>query len=356
MENKFCSGLSAKKFFNNHYAFSYDDLIILDTIFSEINPKDINFNCKLSNLELKIPIISSPMDTVTESEMAIALGKLGGIGAIHNNCTAEFQAQEISKVKEKNLPVLFACSTWQEDFDRIKKCFDAGADGVIVDTSQGNTKYSVKMIRSIRENYLEKIIIGGNVATKEGCEILISEGINGIRIGQSPGSICITGEVLGIGRPQATAVYECAEYCKKYNIPIIADGGIKSSGDIFKALALGASFVMLGKLLAGCKESPGKIIKKDNESFKEYRGMGSREVLVEKINSRDYSVEAQGISHLVPYKGELRNLIHEKIDSLRKSFHVVNSRDINELHKKLYSGELRFEGISYSGFIELNSR
>lgn len=356
MENKVYSGLSAKEFFNNYYAFSYNDLIILDTIFSEINPKDINFNYKLGNLELRIPIISSPMDTITESEMAIALGKLGGIGAIHNNCTVEFQAQEISKVKETNLPVLFACSTRQEDFDRIKKCFDAGADGVIVDTSQGNTKYSINMIRIIRKSYPKKIIIGGNVATKEGCKILISEGVDGIRIGQSPGSICITGEILGIGRPQATAVYECAEYCKKYNIPIIADGGIKSSGDIFKALALGASFVMLGKLLAGLKESPGEIIKKGNESFKEYRGMGSKEVLVEKINSRDYSVEAQGISHLVLYKGELRNLIHEKIDSLRKSFHVVNSRDINELHKKLYSGELRFERIFYNGLIELNSR
>ncbi len=355
METKYLSGISANKLFLDPIGLSYNDFILLDTIFSEISPNETGFSSKLGGITLKIPIISSPMDTVTESNMAIALASEGCIGVIHNNCSSEYQSEEVKKVKEKNLPVLFSCGTFETDYERIKKCFGAGADGVIVDTSQGNTKFSIKMIKYIKENYSNKIIIGGNVATFESCKSLIDAGVDAIRVGQSPGSICITGEVIGIGRPQATAVYGCAKYCKEKNIPIIADGGIKTSGDIFKALAIGADFVMLGSLLAGCEESPGELINKDGKLFKEYRGMGSREVLNEKPNSRGYSQEAQGISSHVAYSGKVSEFISEKIDSLKKSFHVVNCKTIDQLHEKLYSGRLRFQKLSNAGIIELKS-
>jgi IMP dehydrogenase len=354
MENRH-SGLGALDFFNNSCSFSYDDLIILDTIYSDMDTKDIRLGYKLGHLYLKIPIISSPMDTVTEADMAIALGKLGGLGCIHNNCSIEYQVKEVKKVKEKELPCLFACSTWDIDFKRVEKCFSVGADGVIIDSSQGNTKFSISMIKRIREKFPDKIIIGGNVATIEACKKLIECRVDAIRIGQSPGSICVTAGVLGIGRGQARAVYETALYASKFGIPIIADGGIKNSGDIFKALSLGSSFVMLGGLLSGYAESPGDIIKKDGLSFKYYRGMGSREVLIKKPCARDYVIEAQGVSGLISYKENLKALITEKMDSVRKSFHIVNCREIGELHKKLYSEALRFERTTTNSSKELRS-
>lgn len=355
MEHEVSSGVSGEKLFSEFMGLSYSDVILLDTIFSEINPEEINFNCRLKNIHLKVPIMSSPMDTVTESKMAIALALIGGIGVIHNNCSEDYQSNEIKEVREKNLPVLFACSTFKNEYSRIKKCFHDGADGVVVDTSQGNTKYSIGMLMYIKEKYPDKILVGGNVSTKEGCEKLIEAGADAIRIGQSPASICITSDVIGMGRPQATAVYECAKYCKEKNIPIIADGGIKNSGDIFKALALGADFVMIGSLFAGCKESPSRLIRKGMNYVKEYRGMGSKEVLNEKTNARDYTCEAQGISCYVPYRGKVSEMIAEKLDTLRKSFHAANCKNISELHEKLYSKELRFEKLSELSLRELKS-
>lgn len=362
MEVNFNSGVSAEKLFSNSKGFSYDDIIILDTIFSDIDMNNIDFDLDLGkNILLKIPIISSPMDTVTESKMAIAIALQGGIGVIHNNCSLNYQTEEIKKVKEfenKNLKVLFACGTKPEDYERIDKCFNSGADGIIIDTSQGNTKYSADMIKHVKEKYPNKLLIGGNVSTKEGCKTLIEMGIDVIRIGQSCGSICITSKTLGIGRSQATAIYECAKYCREKNIPIIADGGIKNSGDIFKALSLGASLVMLGNLLARCEESSGKLISDSlsrGRILKKYRGMGSRDVINKNSEFRGYSLEAQGISGRVPLSGNVQDFIKGKINSLKKSFHVMNCKNIQELHKKLYSEELRFEMITGSGFRELES-
>lgn len=355
MEKKFESGISGEKLFFKFKGLSYNDIILLDTIFSGINPKDIDFSCRLKNINLNIPVMSSPMDTVTESEMAIALAVVGGIGVIHNNCLSNYQAEEIKKVKDKNLPVLFASGTFEKEYERIKKCFDMGADGVVVDTSQGNTKYSINMLKYIKERYPDKVLIGGNVSTKEGCAKLIEVGVDAIRIGQSPGSICVTSDIIGMGRPQATAVYECARYTKGKNVLIIADGGIKNSGDIFKALSLGANFVMMGNLFAGCKESPSKLIKKDGKRLKVYRAMGSKEVLNQKINARDYTCEAQGVSCYIPYKGTVSEMINERLDSLKKSLHAVNCKNISELHEKLHQEKLRFEKLSNSSLHELKS-
>jgi IMP dehydrogenase len=349
------SGVSAEELFNKFNALSYNDIIVLDTFYTDIENDEIDFSADLGKgIILKYPIISSPMDTVTESEMAIATAKEGGIGCIHNNCEPDYQAEEVMKVKVNDLLVLFACGTKPEqDYERIEKCFAAGADGVIVDTSQGNTKYSLEMINYIKARYPEKLIIGGNVSTKEGCETLINAGADVIRVGQSVGSICTTADTLGIGRPQASAVYECARYAKDFEIPIIADGGIKSSGDIFKALALGANFAMLGNLLAGTKESPGEFINKEGILVKKYRGMGSKEVLQKKPNIRGYSIEAQGISGSVMYKGTVKDIMITKMDSLRKSLKVVNCKNQKELHNKLYSHQLRFEKLSSAGILEL---
>lgn len=361
MEEKFYSGSSAKEIFSGPRGLSYSDIIVLDTFFSEVNSEEIDFSSELGKgIILKNPIISSPMDTVTESKMAIAIALNGGIGVIHNNCTVEFQANEVKIVKDfenKNLNVLFACGTNPEkDYERIEKCFNSRADGVIVDTSQGNTSRSLDMIRYIKSNYPNKLLIGGNVSTKEGCKNLIGAGVDVVRVGQAIGSICTTTETLGIGRTQATAVYECAKYCKEKNIPIIADGGIKSSGDILRAFALGARFVMLGNLLARCEESSGKIITNSSgRVIKKYRGMGSRDVIDNNIGIREYSIEPQGISAEVPLYGSVEKFIEEKMDSLKKSFRVVNCKNIEKLHEKLYSGLLRFEKLSDSGLIELGA-
>ncbi|MFH1500603.1 MAG: guanosine monophosphate reductase [archaeon] len=350
------SGVSAERLFTRYSAMSYNDFIVLDTIFTEIEKHEVDFSSNLGKkILLKVPVISAPMDTVTESNMAIALAQNGAIGCIHNNCEIKKQVEEIKKVKEKNLQVLFACGTNPDkgDYERLKRGFDAGADGVVIDTSQGNTAYSAKIIRYVKENFPGKIVVGGNVATKEGCESLINAGADVVKIGQSVGSICTTSDTLGIGRPQATAVYECGKYCRGKGVPIIADGGIKNSGDMFKAFALGASYVMMGNLLAGCKESPGEEIQINGKIMKGYRGMGSRDVLQENRGIRGYGGEPQGVSGKVPYRGTVENFITEKADSLKKSLHVLNCRNIQELHEKLDSAKIRFEKLSSTSFSEL---
>ncbi|MCK4521504.1 MAG: IMP dehydrogenase [Nanoarchaeota archaeon] len=248
-----------------------------------------------------------------------------------------------TKDEKKRLRVLFAVETRPElAYERLEKGFVAGADGCIIDTSQGYTKYEVGMIKYVLGKYKDKLVIGGNISTKEAYNELDKLGLHAYRCGQGSGSICTTAGAIGISRAGATGVYECAK--QNGNMKTIADGGLKQVGDIKKALVSGADCVMLGNMLAGTEESPGKT-KIDPESglpIKEYRGMGSKEANVgEKI--RGYSKLPQGVSGNVKYKGSIHQWIPLIRDGLISAFHVLNCRNINELHEKMYSGQIRFE-------------
>jgi IMP dehydrogenase len=249
------------------------------------------------------------------------------------------------------LCVLFSCDTRDENaYPVLEACFGAGADGVIVDTSQGFTRYAFDMLRYVAQKYPDKLLVGGNVSTPEACVELAKLGVDVIRIGQGPGSICSTQAVLGKGNAQATAVYESAKYSP---VPILADGGVKGPGDIYKALALGAKHVMVGSLAAGCEESPGKTHRDHEGNFwKEYRGMGSAQVLEEKAGARGYGRMPQGVPGLVPHKGSIHEYVPVLVDTVAESFYGDNCRTIEELHDSLHAGRLRFKQRTQSSLVE----
>ncbi|MFH1588954.1 MAG: IMP dehydrogenase [archaeon] len=483
--------LSAEELFKAGEGITYSDFTMLDNTFTDIGKEQISLKTNLGkNIELQIPIIASPMDTVTNAEVCIALAQEGGIGVIHYNqkdalgdSDVNAQIKEIEKVKrfqngfiedpvtispentiaeaiekgklfrtgknvidtfpvtenglpdgklvgllrksdyrrtqftdlkvkermvslekivvgkgdltldeandilwnkhvpylpiidenqhlkylvtqsdiEKNekyplatkdefqkLRVLFAVETWEEKaYDRLEKGFAAGADGVVVDTSQGFTKFSKEMLTYIKNKFPEKLLIGGNISTVEAALFLREIGVDSFRCGQGPGSICTTAGAIGISRAAASSIYWSAKALNDYdfiNSPkTIADGGIKEVGDITKALGIGAHAVMLGNMLAGSEEGHGEVIPNPETGipYKVYRGMGSKEANVGEI--RGYSKLPQGISGRVRYKGSIHEWIPLIVDGLTSSFQVMNCKSIKDIHDKLYNNTLRFE-------------
>ena len=257
-------------------ALTFDD-VLLTPKYSEILPSEVTTNTSLSkNLNLKIPIISSAMDTVTESKMAIAIAKAGGIGVIHRNLDIKSQISEINKVKSKKLLVGAAVGAGPLEYKRAEAILKANVDLIVVDTAHGHTKKVGEIIRKIKKLKSNKTTLcAGNIATTEAAKFLIKLGAEVIKVGIGPGSICTTRLVAGIGVPQLSAILAVRKGVGRKKVSIIADGGIKFSGDISKALAAGADAVMIGSLFAGTNESPGKIIKKNGKLFKNFRGMGS---------------------------------------------------------------------------------
>ena len=245
-------------------ALTYDD-VLLAPKYSEILPSETKIDTKLSkNLSLKIPIISSAMDTVTESSMAIEIAKLGGIGVIHRNLDIKNQILEIKKVKSKNLKV----GAGPLEIKRAEALLKEKIDLIVVDTAHGHTKKVAEIIKKIKKLKSKKTTLcAGNIATAEAAKFLSKLGVDAIKVGIGPGSICTTRLVAGIGVPQLSAILAAKKGLAKKKIMLIADGGIKFSGDISKALAAGADAVMIGSLFAGSKESPGKLIKKNGKYF-----------------------------------------------------------------------------------------
>ena len=244
-------------------ALTFDD-VTLAPKYSEILPSEVNTSIRLSkNFEIKIPLISSAMDTVTESKMAISIAKAGGIGVIHRNLNIKKQIHEIRKVKLKNYLVGAAVGAGKYEIERAKAILKENIDLIVVDTAHGHTKKVADIIKKIIKLKNKKTLLcAGNIATADAAKFLVKLGVDIIKVGIGPGSICTTRLVAGIGVPQLSAIIDVKKGVKKSNVKIIADGGIKFSGDIAKALAAGADAVMIGSLFAGSSESPGKIIKK----------------------------------------------------------------------------------------------
>ena len=457
-------------------SLSYDDLILLPN-FIDFGVEEVHLTTRLTrDLHLKAPFISSPMDTVSESDLVISLALLGGIGVIHYNMTPEEQVEQLKKVKrfkngvitdpitlpktatirevqgirEKHgystipitdggvllgmitkydystlvegcldqkvtermipidslvtttskelaelglthaneklltshsgaMPILdesgklvglitrsdlekhqnypnasldssqsllvgAAVETWAEKaYPRIE-AVSPFVDVVVFDTSQGYTSYEIELIRWVKKNYPDIQVIAGNVVTEAGCKALIDAGADAIRVGMGCGSICTTQEVAGVGRGQASAVYECS----KADIPVIADGGIRHSSDMIKALSLGANAVMLGSLLAGTAEAPGTTKVKDGVFLKEYRGMGSLEAMQSGSATR-YGIQKsqvrvpEGVQGLVPYAGNLSQVFHVMMQGMRQGFHKLGYRTIADLHIALKNNQLQLE-------------
>jgi IMP dehydrogenase len=247
------------------------------------------------------------------------------------------------------LRVLFAAETRTEiAYERLERGFAAGADGVVVDTSQGHTRFAHDMLKYIGMKYPDKVIIGGNVSTREAASAISElDYVDAFRCGQGSGSICTTAGTIGVSRAGAVGVYECAEELTRHRrddhrLVTIADGGIREAGDIVKALAVGAGVVMLGNLLAGTEEAPGETIERDGKHVKTYRGMGSAEALKGK-QQRGYARHPEGVSGAVPYRGSVHKHVPLLMDAVRHGMEVLNCASIIELHQRLYNDELRFE-------------
>ena len=257
-------------------ALTFDD-VTLAPKYSDILPSEVDTSIILSRfLKLKIPLLTSAMDTITESKMAIAIAKAGGIGIIHRNLNIKKQVQEIKKVKKQNLLVGAAVGAGSNELARAKAILKEGINIIVVDTAHGHTKKVSEMIKFIKKEKNSKTALcAGNIATAEAARYLDKLGVDIIKVGIGPGSICTTRLVAGIGVPQLTAILNVRNAIKKSKVKIISDGGIKYSGDLAKAFAAGADAVMIGSLFAGTDETPGKLIKKNGKLFKSFRGMGS---------------------------------------------------------------------------------
>ncbi|WP_408039626.1 IMP dehydrogenase [Tenacibaculum amylolyticum] len=444
---------------------TYDDVLLVPA-FSEILPREVSIQTKFTrNITINVPIVSAAMDTVTESAMAIAMAREGGIGVLHKNMTIEQQAQEVRKVKraesgmiidpitlplnaivldakkamkehkiggipvvddenkligivtnrdlrfEKNnersitevmtsdnlitvaegtslqeaeiilqnnkiekLPVineddkLVGLITFRDitkttqkpiankdslgrlrvaaalgvTFDAVERAealVKAGVDAVIIDTAHGHTKGVVTVLKDVKAKFPNLEVVVGNIATPEAAKYLVDAGADAVKVGIGPGSICTTRVVAGVGFPQFSAVLEVAAAIKGSGVPVIADGGIRYTGDIPKAIAAGADCVMLGSLLAGTKESPGETIIYEGRKFKSYRGMGSVEAMKQGSKDRYFQdveddikkLVPEGIVGRVPYKGELVESIHQFVGGLRAGMGYCGAKDVETL-------------------------
>tara|TARA_B100001029_G_scaffold176395_1_gene179258 strand:- start:2546 stop:3610 length:1065 start_codon:yes stop_codon:yes gene_type:complete len=337
-------------------ALTFDD-VTLAPKYSEILPSDVDTSIKLTNnINLKVPLMSSAMDTVTESKMCIAIAKAGGIGIIHRNLDIKKQVAEIKKVKIKKLLVGAAVGAGINEFERAKNILKENIDLIVVDTAHGHTKKVADIIKKIKKIKPKKTALcAGNIATAEAAKFLIKLGVDIIKVGIGPGSICTTRLVAGIGVPQLSAILNVRKGVGARKVSIIADGGIKFSGDIAKALSAGADAVMIGSLFAGTDEAPGKIIKKDGKLFKSFRGMGSIGAMnkgsadryFQKKQSDSSKYVPEGVEGFIKYKGAVSRIVYKLVGGLRSSMGYLGCKQIKNLKKKP-----KFVKITKAGFYE----
>ncbi|XP_954913.1 inosine-5'-monophosphate dehydrogenase, putative [Theileria annulata] len=499
-------GYSAAEFFNfTKLSLSYEDLIILPGyIRDSVDKVDLSSNVT-RNIKLRIPILSSPMDTVTESKMATAMALLGGLGVIHNNLSIDNLIKEVKAVKRfengfvhnpvclkptstvsdwveirdklgftsvpitsdgnpgskllgivtktdmyfvesknvsleeimstnlvvgkhpmklndanellfmskkgvlpivnedyelmsivtrsdfyksklypyaskddnKQLLVGAAISTnnFANGFDRVnglevaKKLIDAKVDVILVDSSQGNSVFQIDLIKQLKSAYPNVQIIGGNVVSAQQAKNVLEAGCDSIKVGMGIGSICTTQNICGVGRGQATSVYYVSRYTFEHwnGVPVIADGGIKTSGDIVKALSLGASCVMGGSIFAGSKEAPGEYYFNNGVRMKSYRGMGSKDAINDSLQNTglmgslsryhlvdDQKIISQGVSGLVIDKGSVNNILPNLTQGVKHGLQNIGAFSVKELHEALYSGQLRLEQRTAQSIVDAN--
>ncbi len=322
---------------------TFDDVLLVPN-YTDVKREEINLESQLNKrIKLSIPIMSSPMDTVTDAKMAITLGKLGGLGIIHRNMSIQDQAKEVKMVKKETEIVGAAVGVGSDFETRLKALSVEGLDVVVVDSAHGFSKWVVEATKYISQKYKNIVLISGSIATAAGAKALITAGADVLRVGMGPGSICTTRIVAGMGVPQITAIMETSAVSSKYNIPIIADGGIRYSGDIVKAIAAGASFVMLGSLFAGTAESPGKLIEIEGKKYKNYRGMGSVSAMKdgsavrygqEYRKGQEKKLIAEGVEGLVAYKGTVEEVVAQLTGGLRTGMYYAGVKNISELQEK----------------------
>ncbi len=330
--------------------YSFDDVLVVPKYNRVESRKSVSFQTRVTkNHYLDIPFLVANMDTVCESQMAITIGRLGGLGVLHRFMTTENQVKEVLAVKKEKL--LTAAAIGVKDFEeRAEALNKAGVDILVLDVAHGHSKRVGKTLDYIKEKYPQIDVIVGNIATKDAAEYFINKGADALKVGIGPGSMCTTRIMAGAGVPQITAIMDVYEAAQG-RVPICADGGIKISGDITKAIGAGADTVMLGSLFSGTDETPGKIIEKDGKKFKEYRGMASYLATVKKMEldgkKKEEVVHVEGEMTMVEYKGSVIPIVTKLIGGLASGMTYVGADSIEKI-----KGKVDFISITGAGIKE----
>ena len=352
----------------NEVGLSFDDVLLLPQ-YSEVTPNAVDISTLAARgIKLNTPILSSAMDTVTEDTMAIAMAQNGGLGIIHKSMTIERQATLVKHVKttqptgdksaldQSGRLLCGAALGITADLDeRAQALIAAGVDVVVLDSAHGYSKNVISALKSLKLKYPNLPVICGNVATYDGAKALAEAGADAVKVGMGPGSICSTRIISGMGVPQLTAIMESARACAPLNVPVIADGGIRFSGDVTKALAAGASAVMIGGLLAKTTEAPGAVVEIDGKKYKSYRGMGSIEAMSAAHGAKDRYVQtgqkklvAEGVDALVPLGGSAADVLFQLSGGLRSGMGYLGAKDIGELQRKAVFIRITENGLNES--------
>lgn len=337
-------------------ALTFDDVSLLPQ-YSELLPSEVDTTHRLTkHIVLKSPLLSAAMDTVTESATAIAMAQLGGLGVIHKNLDIAKQAAEVARVKAFDKDLLCGAAVGPKDLEeRADALVRAGADLLVVDTAHGHSLGVIDAVRKLRTRYPDLSIMAGNIVTAAAVEALALAGVDAVKVGVGPGSICTTRMVAGVGLPQLSAIMQCAEAARNCGVSLVADGGIQYSGDLVKAFAAGADAVMMGSLFAGTDEAPGERILFQGRTFKSYRGMGSHGAMMD--GSRDRYAQGdvvdpgklvpEGIEGRIVYRGPLSSVVAQLLGGLRSGMGYLGAANIPQMWARA-----NFVRISSSGLRE----
>ena len=338
---------SADGILNRGRGLAYADVLLIPNKSEVRSRRDPVLHTRLTRrFTLDLPFVSANMDTITEAPMAIAMGQLGAMGILHRFMSVEDQVKNVKQVKDAGMKTVAASiGVNTEEEARARALVDAGVDIITVDIAHGHSTLMIDTIKMLKDRFGSKVdVIAGNVATPEATSELIEAGADAIKVGIGPGSMCTTRIITGCGVPQLTAVAWCAQVGREADIPIIADGGIKTSGDIVKAFAAGADSVMLGSLLAGTLETPGPV----HYGKKTYRGMASKSAQVSWRGELPEGMAPEGESTSVPVKGHVSDVVNELAGGLRSGMSYINATTVGELKVKARFMEMTGQGFQES--------
>ncbi len=331
---------------NRGRGLTFDDVLMTPARSDIRSRRDPQLTSKLTKkISLETPIISANMDTITEYDMAFAMNQLGGLGILHRFITTEEQAVQARRLKEAGVQNVSASVGVGEEFkSRAKLLIDAGVNIITIDIAHGHSIQMMETLKWLKDQYPQVEIIAGNLATPDAARDLIEAGADAIKVGIGPGSMCTTRIITGCGVPQLTAIALSAEIADSYGVPVIADGGIRTSGDMVKAFAAGASTIMLGSMLSGTIETPGEI----KNGKKQYRGMASRAAQDSWRGGVPQGMAPEGESTQVNVKGHVKDVILEVTGGIRSGMSYVNATTIAEIREKALFIEMSANGVAES--------
>ncbi|MFY4813722.1 guanosine monophosphate reductase [Haloarcula sp. AONF1] len=314
---------------------SYGDVLLVPKRSPVDSRSDIDLSTPLTpTIELDTPLVSAAMDTVTEAELAIELGRSGGFGVLHRFLTPEEQAEQVEQVKEAGEQIGAAVGINEDYVARSAAVIAAGVDALVVDVAHGHLDRSLDAVETLAEEFPDTDLIAGNVATPAGVEDLAAAGADCVKVGIGPGSHCTTRKVAGAGVPQLTAVDDCATAAEDLDVTICADGGIRTSGDAVKALMAGADTVMLGSLFAGTEEAPGAVVEVDGTRYKQSRGMATTAAAEDRDDKQNNVSADEGVEALTPYKGSVTAVAEEFCAGIRSGLSYCGGHTIAAVRDK----------------------